>query len=99
MKKVADRKFFSMVFLLLFTTVKGLSYHPLAHFAEEDQTKCELCDVVVLNETTLFTFLEQDFQLPTSIVIFEHRVVSLVEEQYPDATMQDFYSRPPPSMY
>ncbi len=99
MRKIADRKFFSVILLLLFFAVKGLSYHSMAHSSEEEQILCELCEVVILNDTTPFTFSENAYQLPINFAFIENRIVSQPEDFYPETTSLGFYSRPPPSLY
>jgi len=98
MRKIADRKLFSVILLLLFFTVKGLSYHSMAHSSEEEQIVCELCEVVILNEITPFTF-SPTYQIPVSITAIDNGIISQVEEFYPNSNSLAFYTRPPPSLY
>lgn len=97
MIKMPNRKFFSLFFLILFVSVKGLNYHPMAHSSEEDLLKCELCEVVILHDTTpvIFTaaydFETVDFELETAQV--QKAEISTVSSFF-----GDFYCRPPPSL-
>ena len=98
MRKIADRKFFSVILLLLFFAVKGLSYHSMAHSGEEEQLVCELCEVVILNETSSYTFTET-YQIPENFTAVYLESITQLEEFYPNSTALAFYSRPPPSLY
>ncbi len=96
MIKMPDRKFFSLFFLVLFLGMKSLSYHPLAHMAEEDQFSCELCEAVVIQEYTPLQFTQEAevIDLPA----FLETPVVLIQGTDPIVSVVgSYYCRPPPS--
>ncbi len=95
MIKMPDRKFYSLFFLVLFLGMKSLSYHPLAHLAEEDQLNCELCEAVVIQEHTSILFTSET-EIP-EIVFFTATCTILFQEVDDLSSFKgNYYCRPPP---
>ena len=98
MKMIVDRKFFSLILLLLFFAVKSMSLHPMLHSDQEDQPVCELCEVAVLSETVPF-ILTQSYQIPENIATVNFRIISLLVKVHTNSANLAFNCRPPPSLF
>jgi hypothetical protein len=70
----------------------------MAHTSEEEQIVCELCELVILSETTPFTFAPT-YQIPENFSAIDHGIIAQAETFYPNSTTLAFYTRPPPSLY
>ena len=98
MGKIADRKFFSLLLLLLILTVKGLSYHTMAHNDEEEELVCEICEHVILSNITPIHFTTSFHSLEV-FTATDNKKVALVEHYNPKTSVLAFYGRPPPSLF
>ena len=96
MIKKPDRKLFSLFFLLLFLGMKSLSYHPLAHTADEDQLSCELCEAVLIQEHTP-ALSTTETEIPEIEVITVTSLVLLEETDFVSSIIGNYYCRPPPA--
>ena len=87
------------MFLLLFLGVKASAFHPLTHEESEDTSHCEVCVLVIQQET-------EDFDHPEVQAVPEEEVVTLDEEEqatylstpYLRESWMRYFSRPPPQL-
>ena len=93
------KTFLSICFLLLFTSARGLSYHPLTHTTDENQIRCELCDHVLLSELTQeLDSGTSDFEIHTLGIIPDERPVILPEVLAKVIRKACLFGRPPPML-
>lgn len=96
MLRLSNKKFFAFIFLSLFLSLMASGLHQLSHECEEDQQKCELCEVVMQNE------LEGVVLSPQIEICTVHEVHSTFLIPYEDLPLDftntnSFKCRPPPA--
>lgn len=85
-----------MLFLVLLLGINGLSYHPLAHAADEDQLNCELCEAVVIQEDTPL-IIAPEAEILSLPVLVETPVLQLPKTSTIASIDGAYPCRPPPS--
>ena len=72
-----------------------MSYHPLAHYGEEVEGNCELCEMVILLETNP-AIEPEAMELSNAPLIFKQLVINYRAPYAETTSTFLLFSRPPP---